>query len=162
MTTRRLFLTLALLAIAATAQAATTKVALKPQPNTPLDTLARNLVAQDLSKAAMSGEKPLLLVAEAPLGGPKDKSAIFIQLQSERECGSAGCNTTVYMQRGKAWVIVLDSVGGAISVDSTRHNGMRDLLVGSDGRWIWNGKTYIDTSHAPDLKIPPKRVTPRN
>jgi hypothetical protein len=98
----------------------------------------------------------LLLVAEAQLGAATDRPAIFIQLQSERECGSAGCNTSVYLERNKKYVLVLDSVGGTVSVDSSRHNGLRDLIVGKDDRWIWNGKTYVDTRSAPDIRIPPK------
>jgi hypothetical protein len=138
----------ALLVLSVSALAATTPVPLKPRPGTPLDTTARTLVAADLARAAQKGDAPLLLVGEASLGARSDKPAIFVQLQSERECGSAGCNTSVYVERARTWVKVLDSVGGAVKVDSARHNGMRDLIVGNDGRWTWNGQVYVDTRRA--------------
>ena len=55
-------------------------------------------------------------------------------------------------------MLVLDSVGGSVRVDNARHNGMRDLIVGNDGRWTWNGKTYVDTRAAPDVRIPANRA----
>ena len=128
-------------------------VALAPRPNSELDTIARAVVADDLAKAAQKGEAPLVLVAEARLGGSKDRPALFIQLQSARDCGSAGCDTSVYIQRGGAWVVVLDSVGGPISTDNVRHGGMRDLLVGKSDRWVWNGRVYADTRPAAKLDL---------
>ena len=151
---------LTLLLVATAALAATTPVTLKSQPGTPLDATARTLVAADLARAAKKGDAPLLLVGQASLGGPSDRPAIFIQLQSERECGSAGCNTSVYLDRARKWVMVLDSVGGSVSVDSARHNGMRDLIVGNDGRWTWNGKTYVDTRAATG-RTPSRPATPK-
>lgn len=145
---------LALSLMATAAVAATTPVALKPQPGTPLDATARTLVADDLARAAKKGDAPLVLVGEAHLGTLSDRPAIFIQLQSERECGSAGCNTSVYLERARKWVLVLDSVGGSVSVASARHNGLRDLIVGHDGRWIWNGTTYAETRAAPERTAP--------
>ena len=145
------------LSLAATqAFSATTPVPLTPQPGTRLDAAARQLVAADLARAARKGDAPLVLVAEASLGNASDRPAIFIQLQSERECGSAGCNTSVYLERNKKWVLVLDSVGGAVRIDSVRHNGLRDLIVGNDGRWTWNGKTYVENRAAPPARVAPK------
>lgn len=136
--------------------AAPSQVLLKPQPGTLLDSTARTLVAAELAQATKKGDAPLLLVGEAHLGGPSDKPAIFIQLQSERECGSAGCSTLVYLPRAGKWVLVLDSIGGSVGVDRTRHNGMRDLIVGHNGRWTWSGKTYVDTRSSPNVKIQSK------
>ncbi len=144
--------------LAGSALAATTPVPLKAQPGTSLDTTARKLVADELAQAGRKGDAPLVLVGEASLGGAGDKPAIFIQLQSERECGSAGCSTSVFMQRAGRYVLVLDSVGGSVGVDSARHAGQRDLIVGNDGRWIYNGTTYVDTRTAPDVRTPAKRA----
>ncbi len=133
------------------------EVAMRPQPGTPLDATARELVKTDLQEAGTAGETPLLLVAEAPLGGPKDRPAIFVQLQSARECGSAGCSTAIYLFRGKDWVRVLDSVSGPIRIDPGRHGGLHDLIVNNRSRWIWNGKAYVDTRPGPALNLKPVR-----
>lgn len=152
----RCLVVLSLSLAAIPASAATTPVPLAPQPGTKLDAKARVLVAADLARAARKGDAPLVLVAEAPLGSGSDRPAIFIQLQSERECGSAGCNTSVYLERNKKWVLVLDSVGGSVRLDSARHNGLRDLVVGQDDRWIWDGKTYVENRLAPPVRTLPK------
>jgi hypothetical protein len=156
----RCLVILSLCLAALPASAATTPVPLSPKPGTKLDAQARQLVAADLARAASKGDAPLVLVAEASLGKASDRPAIFIQLQSERVCGSAGCNTSVYLERNRKWLVVLDSVGGTISVDSARHNGLRDLIVGKGSRWIWNGKTYVENGSAtqprPTAKPAPK------
>ncbi len=131
-------------------------VALRPQPGTPLDATVRELVQDDLAQAAQKGDAPLVLIGETKLGSAKEGPALFVQLQSARECGSAGCNTRVYLQRDSKWVPVLDSVGGTIKVDNARHGGMHDLLVGGDGRWVWNGKKYVDTTTAPEVNLKPR------
>jgi hypothetical protein len=137
--------------------AALEPVTVTPQPNTEIDSTARSIVADELARALAGGDAPLVLVGQARLGRPKDQPALFIQLQSARECGSAGCSTSVYLRRGNAWAVVLDSVGGVIKVDSVRHGGMRYLLVDGDGRWVWNGSTYRDTRPAAKIDLKPKR-----
>ena len=141
-------LILAMLATMPTARAALEPVVVSARPNTELDRTARAIVADELAQASARGDAPLVLIGEARLGAARDSLALFIQLQSARECGSAGCSTSVYVLRHKTWKRVLDAVGGAIKVDSRRHGGMRDLVVGGDGRWIWTGSAYRDTSPA--------------
>ena len=152
----RCLVILSLCLAALPAFAATTPVPLSPKPGSRLDAQARQLVAADLARAAAKGDAPLVLVAEAPLGNASDRPALFIQLQSERECGSAGCNTSVYLERNRKWLLVLDSVGGTISVDSVRHNGLRDLIVGKGSRWTWNGKKYVENGSATQTRPTPK------
>lgn len=135
----------AFLTVSPAAQAALEPVVVSARPKTELDRTARAIVADELAKASARGDIPLVLVGQARLGGARDAPALFIQLQSARECGSAGCSTSVYLLRRKIWKLVLDSVGGAIKADSVRHGGMRDLVVGGDGRWVWNGSAYRDT-----------------
>lgn len=135
------------------------RVALLARPATDLDATARQLTANELAQAARKGDAPLVLIGEARLGGPKDRSALFIQLQSARECGSAGCNTSVYVWSKNKWRMVLDSVAGPISVDTARHGGMHDLIVDSNHRWIWQNNSYTDTKPAAkiDLRLRHKR-----
>ena len=135
-----------------------TPVPLAPRPGTELDRAVRALVAQDLAEAARSGDAPLLLVGTAKLGAARDPAAVFVQLQSPRECGSAGCNTSVYVRGKQGWRKVLDGVGGEVRVARTRTRGMRDLLADTE-RYVWNGTAYVDTRPAPpvDLK-PPARA----
>lgn len=133
------------------------KVVLTAQPHSELDATARTLVAEDLAGSARNNDAPLVLVGQAHLGGPKEHPALFVQLQSERMCGSAGCSTSVYRLKDKKWTLVLDSVGGVIQVDSARHGGMRDLIVTGNDRWIWNGRAYVDTKPAANVDLRPRR-----
>ena len=130
-------------------------VELAAQPGTPLDAIARQLVAQDLAEAARRGDEPLLLLGTARLGAARDQPALFVQLQSPRECGSAGCNTQVYAWVKGAYVRVLDGVSGTVTVAPTRHRGMADLRVGSD-RYVWNGAKYEDVRPAPAVNLRPR------
>lgn len=133
-------------------------VPLAPRPGTELDRAVRALVAQDLAEAARSGDEPLLLVGTARLGAARGPAAVFVQLQSPRECGSAGCNTAVYVRGRQGWRKVLDGVSGQIRVADTRTRGMRDLLADT-GRYVWNGTAYVDTRPAPPLDLtPPARA----
>lgn len=125
------------------------KVVLTAQPGTAMDADARQAVARDLAEARRVGDRPLLLVGSAALGGPSDRPALFVQMQSARECGSAGCNTSVHLFRQKRWQRVVDTVSGPIVVDTRRHGGMRDLIVNANDRWIWNGRGYVDSRPAP-------------
>ena len=138
---RRMMLSAALvLALAAAAPTRSTPVPLVAQPGpTPLDAAARALVAADLAQARQAGETPLVLVGSAVLGGgAQERPALFVQLQSARECGSAGCTTAVYMWRSNAWKRVLDGASGGIAVAATRTRGMADLVTDKE-RYVWDG-----------------------
>ena len=132
-----------------------TPVPLVSQPGTPLDATARQLVAQDLAEAARRGEEPLVLAGTAKLGAPNDPPAVFVQLQSPRECGSAGCNTQVYAAVRGRYVRVLDGVSGPVIVAPTRHRGMLDLRAGSE-RYVWDGVKYGDVKPAPVVNLRPR------
>ncbi len=119
-------------------------VILTAQPGTNLDQEARQLSAGDLADAAKHDDQPVVLVASAPLSTDRGDMALFVQLQSARLCGSAGCSTSVYLRHKGGWKLVLDSVSGAISVLPSRHNGMHDLLIDKNDRWTWNGTAYQD------------------
>lgn len=126
------------------------------QPGTPLDAIARQLVAQDLREAARRGEEPLVLSGTAKLGAPNDRPAVFVQIQSPRECGSAGCNTQVYVWKRDQYVRVLDGVSGEMAVAATRHKGMADLRAGSE-RYVWDGVKYGNVQPAPNVSLRPRQ-----
>ena len=125
------------------------RVILTAQPGTSIDADARAAVARDLADASRAGDRPLLLVGSAALGGPNDRPSLFVQIQSARECGSAGCNTSVHLLRQRRWQRVVDTVSGPIVVDTQRHNGMRDLIVNDRDRWTWDGRAYVNSRPAP-------------
>lgn len=150
-------LALLLMAAAPAAQPQGQAVTLSRQPRTWMDTAAQRLTAQDLAEARRSGEIPLLLVGAAKLSSaPGDRQALFVQLQSPRECGSAGCSTMVFMWRNNAWSRVLDGVSGRLAVARTRTRGMADLQ-GDTTRYAWNGSEYRDVSPAPQVDLRPRR-----
>ena len=128
------------------------QVQLAPHPGTPLDAAARALLAQDLAEARRAGEVPLVLIGTAALGSASDRLALFIQLQSPRECGSAGCSTSVYLWQNGAYKRVLDGVGGVVSAGPTRTRGMADLTTDKD-RYVWNGQQYKDARPAPAIDL---------
>ncbi len=130
-------------------------VPLSAQPGTSLDATARRLVLRDLSESRQQGDRPLVLTGSAPLGRKGSKPGLFIQLQSARECGSAGCSTSVWLQRGNGWERVLDGVAGKLSVSSRYTRGMADILAGKT-RYVWNGRAYHDPRPAPKLDLRPK------
>ncbi|GBQ93159.1 hypothetical protein [Asaia krungthepensis] len=132
-------------------------VILSSLPGTNLDHEARQLNAADLADAAKHDDQPVVLVASAPLSSDKTDMALFVQLQSARLCGSAGCSTSVYLRHKGGWKLVLDSVSGAISVLSSRHNGMNDLLIDKNDRWTWNGTIYQDGAPA----AAPQKAAPK-
>ncbi len=136
-------------------------VALAPRPGTPMDAAARQLVSQDLAEAGRAGEAPLLLVGTAPLGTASDRQALFVQLQSARECGSAGCSTTVYLWQRGAYKRVLDGVSGPLRVGPGRTGGMADLSTEKE-RWTWTGTQYQDTRPAPSVDLRPRRPARRS
>ena len=134
--------------------AGTGPIVLQSAPGTPEDAAARTLVAHDLADAKAHGDDPLVLVGSAPLSTRRGSpAALFVQLQSAALCGSAGCETTVYLPaHGRTgWTTVLDSVSGPITVLRTEHGHMHDLLVGDHDRWVWAGHAYRDTIAAPAL-----------
>ncbi len=132
-----------------------TPVPMQAQPGTPLDQVARALVADDLAKARARGDTPLLLLGSARLGG--DRPALFVQLQSPRDCGSAGCTTSVYAWAGGAWKRVLDGTTGRLAVATTRTRGMADLLA-NDERYVWTGTEYRDSKPAPAVDLRPRAL----
>lgn len=144
-----------LLLLLAAGPAPGSPVPLAAQPNTPLHETARQLVAVDLAEATRRGEAPLVLAGTARLGGPNDRPAVFVQLQSPRECGSAGCNTQVYVWKRDQYVRVLDGVSGDVSVAPTRHKGMADLRAGSE-RYVWDGVRYGSVQPAPNVSVRPR------
>ena len=154
-TIHRWLIVLALPPLLAAAPAPAVPVVLAPQPGTALDRAARGLVAQDLAEGVRAGERPLVLVGTARLGAAADRPALFVQLQSPRECGSAGCSTSVFAWTGGRYQKVLDGVAGRMAVAGTRHAGMADLQAGSD-TYAWNGKVYADTLPAPAVDLRPR------
>ena len=127
-------------------------VVLSAQPGTPLDTAARQLASRDIADSASHGQQALVLIGSAPLSTRRSvPAALFVQLQSAPLCGSAGCETSVYLDGHGAWRKVLDSVSGPITVLPTEHGHMHDLNVGEHDRWVWAGHAYRDTLSAPTL-----------
>ncbi len=130
------------------------------RPGSALDRTARGLVAQDLADGARSGEKTLVLTGSAPLGSASDRPALFVQLQSPRQCGSAGCSTSVYAWIKGHWVKVLDDASGRITIAPTRHAGMADLVANAE-HYVWNGTAYANTHPAPAIDLRPRHPHPR-
>jgi hypothetical protein len=154
-TTHRWLAPLALLPLLAAAPPPGTPVVLAPQPGTALDRTARGLVAQDLAESVRARERPLVLVGMARLGAAADRPALFVQLQSPRQCGSAGCSTSVFAWTGGRYQKVLDGVAGHMAVAASRHAGMADLQAGTE-TYAWNGKAYADTVPAPAIDLRPR------
>lgn len=130
-----------------------TPVPLRPQPGTPADAIARKLVADDLAAARSRGDKPLLLIGTGDLGG--EKPALFVQLQSPRECGSAGCTTSVYAWEHGAWKRVLDGTTGRLTISAKRTKGWADLLSDKE-RYVWTGSAYRSARPAPAVDLRPR------
>lgn len=147
-------------AAAAAAEHVGTPVAMAAQPGTALDRAARSLAAQDLADGARSGERTLVLTGSARLGPANDRPALFVQLQSPRQCGSAGCSTSVYAWTKGHWIKVLDDASGRITVASTRHNGMADLATHGE-HYVWTGRQYASTNPAPAVDLRPRVPHPR-
>jgi hypothetical protein len=129
--------------VAATARSATgAPITLKAHPGTGEDAVARQLMAPELAAARNFGEAPLVLISSAQLGATRDSQALFVQIQSARECGSAGCDTVSFRKINGTWVRILDTVSGAIRVAPTAHRGMQDLIVQETRRLVWDGTRY--------------------
>jgi hypothetical protein len=127
-------------------------VKLQSQPGTPMDTAARLLVADDLSAAKARGDRPLVLTGTADIGA--ERPALFVQLQSRQECGSAGCTTSVYAWDHGGWKQVLDGTTGRLTVSSKRTRGRADLLTDED-HFVWTGAAYRSTAPAPAVDLRP-------
>ncbi len=140
--------------------AAPSPVLLRQQPGTKLDAAARALLETDLQEAKRANDKPLLLVGEAQLGPATDRPALFVQLQSARECGSAGCSTSVFAWSGGGYKQVLDGLSGPLTTGPGRHRGMADLHTANE-HYIWNGVQYVDTRPAPAVNLRPHATTAR-
>ena len=133
-----------------------TPIVLAARPGTPLDASARKLVATDLGEARAAREKPLVLTGSAMLGTASDHPAVFVQLQSARECGSAGCSTTAFLWQKGVWKRILDGVDGKLSVLPTKTRGMADI-ASEKTRYVWNGTEYHDPKGAPPVDLRPRR-----
>jgi hypothetical protein len=122
------------------AVAASAPIALASRPGTPADHAARQLMARELAKPRHVGETPLVLVATAHLA---KSDVLFVQVQSNGECGSAGCSTVSFKRTNGRWMKILDTVGGTIRVAESQHQGMPDLIIKESNRLIWNGARYV-------------------
>ncbi len=155
---RRPLLVCAVLLLAAAAPSVPTgTVKLASQPGTPLDATARRVAAADLEDGD-SGT--LLLIGSQHLGTAGTGPALFVQVQSQRSCGSAGCSTSIYLPTKTGWTKVLDAVSGNLVVEASQHAGMHDLLVGKNDRWVWKGHAYADTLPAPQVDLRPRHPRP--
>lgn len=132
-------------------------VVLRAQPGTPLDATARKLVADDLAASRSRRDNPLVVVGTADLGG--DRPAVFVQLQSEQQCGSAGCSTSVYAWERGAWKRVLDGTTGRLKVAAKRTKGHADLITDAE-RFVWTGSAYRSTEPVPALDLRPRPARP--
>jgi len=130
-------------------------IVLRAQPGTAPDRIARQLMARELAKSGEFGETPRVLVATARLGKTRDSEVLFVQIQSPRDCGSAGCDTVSFRHTNGKWVGILDTVSGTIRVAATQHRGMRDLIVQDTDRRIWDGEKYADTVPTPPRDLAP-------
>jgi hypothetical protein len=119
---------------------ASVPVALTAQPATRTDRIARLLMGRELAKARRTGEEPVVLSGMARLA---NSDVLFVQLQSARECGSAGCDTVSFRKTHGRWVKILDTVGGTIRLAETQHRGMPDLIVKGAAKLIWDGARYV-------------------
>ncbi len=151
---RALLLSAAMLLAAAAPPVLTGPVKLAAQPGTPLDATARQVAAADLGDG---GPGSLLLLGSQHLGTAGIGPALFVQVQSPRSCGSAGCSTSVYLPTKAGWIKVLDAVSGQVVVEPAQHGGMHDLLVGKNDRWVWKTNAYADTLPAPQVDLRPRR-----
>lgn len=124
-------------------------VILHEQPGSKLNEQARALNADVLQDAARHHDRPIILIGTVPLSSAPQDQALFVQLQSYRLCGSAGCTTSIYRQKGQQWETLLDAVNGSISILPSSHNGLSDLLIDGKDYWFFDGKSYQDTENTP-------------
>lgn len=121
-------------------------VLLKEDPGSSLDKIARSLNSDLLKDDDLHHDNSVILVGEKNLSPSTKNKALFVQIQSARLCGAAGCTTSIYLNKEHHWVTILDSINGTISLLPSKHHGFYDLLINNEDRWIWDGKEYNDTS----------------
>lgn len=121
-------------------------IILKAAPGTKLDKIARTLNADLLKDDALHHNNSVVLVGTHALSPHKKNKALFVQIQSARLCGAAGCTTSIYLKKNDNWVTILDSVNGNISLLPSKHHDFYDILIGHGDTWIWNGRNYEDTA----------------
>lgn len=136
-------------------------VVMTPQPGTALDRTARSLVAQDLTEARRAGDRPLVLIGSVPLGAASERPALFVQLQSPRQCGSRGCSTSAFAWIKGRWTKVLDDASGRIALLPTKHGGMADLAANAE-HYAWTGTAYANTRPAPAVDLRPHHAPRRH
>ena len=119
---------------------ASVPILLAARPGTATDRIARQLMAHELAQTRRMGENPLVLTATARLA---NSDVLFVQIQSNRECGSGGCSTVSFKKTKGKWTRILDTVGGTIRVADSRHRGMPDLIVKDSERMVWDGARYV-------------------
>ena len=129
-------------------------VTLQSNPGTQADATARRLSADDLDAAKARGDAPLVLTGRAVLGGAQP--ALFVQLQSTQECGSAGCSTSVFSFEHGKWQRVLDSATGRLTVSVKKTRGRNDIMS-DDDHYVWNGTGYVSLEPAPNLNLRPRK-----
>lgn len=132
----------------------TGEVKLAARPGSTLDATARKVASADLADA---NGQALVLIGSQRLGTAGTGPALFVEIQSDRTCGSAGCSISVYLPTAAGWTKVMDAVGGQVLVDPAEHRGMHDLVVNQNDRWAWNGQAYADTQPAPQVDLRPRR-----
>ena len=133
-------------------QAGSNPVPMQSNPGTQADATARRLSADDLEAAKARGDTPLVLTGRATLGGAQP--ALFVQLQSTQECGSAGCSTSVFSWERGRWQRVLDSATGRLTVSAKKTRGRSDLFSDGD-HYVWNGSSYESLLPAPSVNLRP-------
>ena len=131
-------------------------VTLATHPLSKLYFTARQVAKQDL---ADGDSDTTLLLASQYLGNAGTGPALFVQVQSQRSCGSAGCSVSIYLPTKAGWTKILDAVG-TLAVLPTVHGGMHDMLVGKGDHWVWNGRGYADTIPAPQVDLTPRHPAP--
>ena len=127
-------------------------VTMQSNPGTQADATARRLSADDLEAAKARGDSPLVLTGRAVLGGPQP--ALFVQLQSTQECGSAGCSTSVFSFEHGRWQRVLDGATGRLTVSAKKTRGRNDI-VSDDDHFVWNGTAYESLQPVPAVNLRP-------
>jgi hypothetical protein len=116
-------------------------------------------MARELAKSSQSGDAPAVLITTARLGKSHDSDVLFVQIQSPRDCGSAGCDTVSFRYVNSRWIRILDTVSGTVRIAATQHRGMRDLIVQDTDRRIWDGEKYADTLPTPPAGLAPPDVS---
>lgn len=57
-------------------------------------------------------------------------------------CGTMGCQTFLYRFDGQRWRRILQVNTDTVRLADTRTNGLRDLILNGDRRWVYDGETY--------------------